>query len=130
MKSVEEQLEILTRGVANLIDEKDLRKKLERGTPLRAKLGVDPTAPDLHLGHAVPLRKLRQFQDLGHMAPKRLGRMALTQDIRTIIIGNGELATVHSRHLFIREFMIPFLGAIYIHYKPASLSHTTRQRCR
>ena len=44
----------------------DMARKLEKGTPLRIKLGVDPTAPDLHLGHAVPLRKLRQFQDLGH----------------------------------------------------------------
>ena len=43
-----------------------MAKKLARGRPLRVKLGVDPTAPDLHLGHAVPLRKLRQFQDLGH----------------------------------------------------------------
>ena len=59
-------MEILTRGVAQLIDEKDLRKKLEKGTPLRAKLGVDPTSPDLHLGHSVVLEKLRQFQELGH----------------------------------------------------------------
>lgn len=73
MKSVEEQLEILTRGVANLIDEKDLRKKLERGKPLRAKLGVDPTSPDLHLGHSVVLEKLRQFQELGHQAVLIIG---------------------------------------------------------
>jgi len=62
----DEQLHVIESGIANLVPANDLRKKLARGVPLRAKLGVDPTAPDLHLGHAVPLRKLRQFQDLGH----------------------------------------------------------------
>ncbi len=66
MLPVSEQLRILTSGIADLVPEADLAKKLERNRPLRVKLGVDPTAPDLHLGHAVPLRKLRQFQDLGH----------------------------------------------------------------
>lgn len=66
MLPVDEQLRVISSGAAALVPEADLRKKLERGLPLRAKLGVDPTAPDLHLGHAVPLRKLRQFQDLGH----------------------------------------------------------------
>ena len=66
MLPVDEQLHVIESGVADLVPVADLRKKLERGTPLRVKLGVDPTAPDLHLGHAVPLRKLRQFQDLGH----------------------------------------------------------------
>lgn len=66
MLPVSEQLHILTSGIADLVPEADLAKKLERNRPLRVKLGVDPTAPDLHLGHAVPLRKLRQFQDLGH----------------------------------------------------------------
>jgi len=64
--SAEEQLHIIESGVAELVPAADLRKKLDRNRPLRVKLGVDPTAPDLHLGHAVPLRKLRQFQDLGH----------------------------------------------------------------
>ncbi|AFD26877.1 tyrosine--tRNA ligase [Deinococcus gobiensis] len=67
---VDEQIEILKRGVADLVSEDDLRRKLARsletGTPLRIKLGADPTRPDLHLGHAVILRKMRQFQDLGH----------------------------------------------------------------
>jgi tyrosyl-tRNA synthetase len=53
-------------GVAGVVPEAALREKLAQGRPLIIKLGVDPTAPDLHLGHAVPLRKLRQFQDLGH----------------------------------------------------------------
>ncbi len=66
MLSADEQLHIITSGIAALVPEADMAKKLARGVPLRVKLGVDPTAPDLHLGHAVPLRKLRQFQDLGH----------------------------------------------------------------
>lgn len=66
MLSPDEQLHIIASGISGLVPEADMVKKLGRGTPLRVKLGVDPTAPDLHLGHAVPLRKLRQFQDLGH----------------------------------------------------------------
>jgi tyrosyl-tRNA synthetase len=62
----DEQLRIITSGIAALVPQADMAKKLARGVPLRVKLGVDPTAPDLHIGHAVPLRKLRQFQDLGH----------------------------------------------------------------
>ncbi|MAS94506.1 MAG: tyrosine--tRNA ligase [Verrucomicrobiales bacterium] len=73
MKTPAEQLQILTRGVANLISEKELLAKLERGKPLRAKLGVDPTSPDLHLGHSVVLEKLRQFQELGHQAVLIIG---------------------------------------------------------
>jgi len=60
------QLEILKRGTVTIHSEKELAEKLARGRPLRVKLGVDPTAPDIHLGHAVGLRKLRQFQELGH----------------------------------------------------------------
>ncbi len=66
MLSTDEQVHVISSGIADLVPVADLRKKLDRGVPLRAKLGVDPTAPDLHLGHAVPLRKLRQFQELGH----------------------------------------------------------------
>jgi tyrosyl-tRNA synthetase len=69
---VEEQLTYLKKGAAEIIREADLRAKLERsrttGKPLRVKLGMDPTAPDLHLGHTVVLRKLKHFQDLGHTA--------------------------------------------------------------
>jgi tyrosyl-tRNA synthetase len=64
--SPDEQMHIIKSGIDDMIPEQDMRKKLERGTSLTVKLGVDPTAPDLHLGHAVPLRKMRQFQDLGH----------------------------------------------------------------
>jgi tyrosyl-tRNA synthetase len=63
---VAEQMRVIKSGIADLVPEADLEKKLAAGRPLTVKLGVDPTAPDLHLGHAVPLRKLRQFQDLGH----------------------------------------------------------------
>ncbi len=70
--SVDEQLTYLKKGSAEIIRESDLRAKLEKslktGKPLRVKLGMDPTAPDLHLGHTVVLRKLKHFQDLGHTA--------------------------------------------------------------
>src|ERR1700751_2973100 len=69
---VSEQLTYLKKGTAEIIRESELRAKLEKsrasGKPLRVKLGLDPTAPDLHLGHTVVLRKLKHFQDLGHTA--------------------------------------------------------------
>ncbi|MFZ3330420.1 MAG: tyrosine--tRNA ligase [Candidatus Acidiferrales bacterium] len=71
-KPVEEQLEYLRKGAAEIIREDELKAKLEQSTktgkPLRVYLGVDPTAPDIHLGHTVVLRKLKQFQDMGHTA--------------------------------------------------------------
>jgi tyrosyl-tRNA synthetase len=71
-KPVEEQLTLLRKGVAEIIREEELKAKLERsiatGKPLRVYLGVDPTAPDIHLGHTVVLRKLKHFQDMGHTA--------------------------------------------------------------
>jgi tyrosyl-tRNA synthetase len=63
---VDEQLALIRRGTADMIVEAELRTKLERRRRLRVKLGLDPTAPDLHLGHTVVLHKLRDFQDLGH----------------------------------------------------------------
>src|SRR5882762_6218572 len=71
--SVDEQVRVLRSGAVDLITEADLRRKLARGQPLRVKLGIDPTASDIHLGFAVVLRKLRQFQDLGHTAVLILG---------------------------------------------------------
>src|SRR5438874_13175463 len=68
MKSPEEQFAILKRGSAQIISEEELLEKLRLGRPLNIKLGVDPTAPDIHLGFTVALQKLRQFQDLGHRA--------------------------------------------------------------
>lgn len=61
-----EQVELLKRGVVEIYSEEDLLKKLAKGRPLRIKLGMDPTAPDLHFGHTVVLNKLRAFQELGH----------------------------------------------------------------
>ncbi len=75
MLSVEEQLRVITSGTMQIVPLDGLKEKLKKGTPLNIKLGVDPTSPDLHLGHAVPLRKMRQFQDLGHNV--------------TLIIGSG-----------------------------------------
>ena len=70
MKTLNEQLDILSDGVIDLLPQEDFVRKLERsiatGKPLRAKLGLDPSRPDIHIGHAVVLNKLRQFQDLGH----------------------------------------------------------------
>jgi len=69
---VEDQLRIITRGIEKIVPQDELRKKLQQskdtGTPLRIKYGIDPTGIDVHLGHTVPLRKMRQFQDLGHQA--------------------------------------------------------------
>lgn len=69
---VEEQLSVIRRGVEKIVPEEELAKKLQHsrdtGTPLRVKYGIDPTGIDVHLGHTVPLRKIRQFQELGHQA--------------------------------------------------------------
>ena len=66
MLDVNAQLEIIKKGVAEILPEDELKKKLEQNRPLRVKAGFDPTAPDLHLGHTVLLTKMRQLQDLGH----------------------------------------------------------------
>lgn len=73
MKSADEQLELLEQGCEQIETRDELKRKLAQGRPLRVKLGCDPTAPDLHLGHSVVLRKLRQFQDLGHVAVLIIG---------------------------------------------------------
>ncbi len=77
MKSVDEQLELIRRGIEQIEPLGDLRKKLEKslatGKPLRIKYGIDPTGIDVHLGHTVPLRKLRLFQELGHQAVLIIG---------------------------------------------------------
>ncbi len=76
-KPVDEQFAYLKKGSAEIIREEELKSKLEKsletGTPLRVYLGVDPTAPDLHLGHTVVLRKLKHFQDMGHTAVFLIG---------------------------------------------------------
>src|SRR3954468_24807490 len=77
VKSVDEQLAVIRRGVEQIATEDELKKKLERsvktGKPLRVKYGIDPTGIDVHLGHTVPLRKLRLFQELGHQAVLIIG---------------------------------------------------------
>ncbi|HEY8932539.1 MAG TPA: tyrosine--tRNA ligase [Rariglobus sp.] len=74
----EEQLKLLTAGTAKVLSEKELLEKLRLGRPLRIKLGVDPTAPDIHFGHTVALEKLRQFQQLGHQAVLLIGDFTAT----------------------------------------------------
>src|SRR2546423_1791327 len=77
VKTVDEQLALIRRGAAQIEPEPELRHKLERsvktGKPLRVKYGIDPTGIDVHLGHTVPLRKLRLFQALGHQAVLIIG---------------------------------------------------------
>src|SRR5260370_34978075 len=73
MPSPNETIALLRLGGSQIVNEQDLRKKLEEGRPLRIKFGVEPTSPDLHLGHSVNLFKLRQFQDLGHLAVLIIG---------------------------------------------------------
>src|SRR5256885_5817947 len=96
--SIDEQIKILSRRCERILSEEDLRKKLERsaktGKPLRIKLGMDPTAPDVTLGHAVPLRIVRQFQDWGHKAvliigdyTARVGDPSGTNETRPLLSG-------------------------------------------
>ena len=73
MSEIDNQLKLIKRGCDELIVESELREKLKEGRRLRVKLGMDPTAPDLHLGHTVVINKLRQFQDLGHQVQFLIG---------------------------------------------------------
>ena len=88
----------LKKGAAQIISEAELREKLALGRPLRVKLGVDPTTADIHLGHAVVLRKLRQFQDLGHQAVLIIGDF-------TGMIGDPSGRSATRPHLTHREVM-------------------------
>ncbi|CAJ1001723.1 MULTISPECIES: tyrosine--tRNA ligase [Bacillales] len=76
-QEVERQLSVIRRGAVEIIPEEELRRKLERfvatGRPLKVKLGLDPSAPDIHVGHTVVLQKLRQFQELGHTVQLVIG---------------------------------------------------------
>ncbi len=75
--SPEEQLKIIKRGTVDIISEEELIARLDRSIktkkPLRVKLGLDPTAPDIHIGNAIPIHKLRNFQELGHTAVLIIG---------------------------------------------------------
>jgi len=94
----DEALASLQKGAAQIISEVELREKLALGRPLRVKLGVDPTSADIHLGHAVVLRKLRQFQDLGHHAVLIIGDF-------TGMIGDPSGRSVTRPHLTHKEVM-------------------------
>ncbi|BAU29313.1 tyrosyl-tRNA synthetase [Aneurinibacillus soli] len=76
-QEVDRQMAIICRGVAEIVPEEEMRKKVERsvatGTPLKVKLGLDPSAPDIHVGHTVVLHKLRQFQEMGHTVQILIG---------------------------------------------------------
>src|SRR5216110_838565 len=96
MMAPDEALSLLKQGAAQIISEAELRAKLALGRPLRVKLGVDPTSPDLHLGHAIILRKLRQFQDLGHEAILIIGDF-------TSMIGDPSGRSVTRPHLTHQE---------------------------
>src|SRR6202795_2291431 len=91
-----ESLSLLKQGAAQIISEEELRQKLALDRPLRVKLGVDPTSADIHLGHTVVLRKLRQFQDLGHEAVLIIGDF-------TAMIGDPSGRSVTRPHLTHQE---------------------------
>src|ERR1044072_3203970 len=73
MSAIEQAVETIRRGASEIIVADELRKKLKSGRKLRVKLGLDPTAPDLHLGHTVVINKLRHFQELGHQVQFLIG---------------------------------------------------------
>ena len=73
MSAIEQAIQTIRRGCEELIVEDELARKLKSGRQLRVKLGMDPTAPDLHLGHTVVLNKLRHFQELGHQVQFLIG---------------------------------------------------------
>src|SRR5688572_7181399 len=75
MSDIDQQLTYLKKGMSELISENELRARLASGRPLRVKAGFDPTAPDLHLGHTVLIRKMKHFQDLGHTVIFLIGDM-------------------------------------------------------
>ncbi|MDC0567792.1 tyrosine--tRNA ligase [Akkermansiaceae bacterium] len=77
-EAVDPALSQIVGGTSEVISEKELEKQLKEGRPLRIKFGVDPTAPDIHLGHTVPLEKLRQFQEMGHQAILLIGDFTAT----------------------------------------------------
>lgn len=102
VKDLDYQMEVILSGTAECLPEGDLKAKVEKAIgedrPLKVKLGVDPTRPDLHLGHAVPLRKLRQFQDLGHTSILLIGDFtALVGDPSARDVTRPQLSTEEVR---------------------------------
>src|SRR5215471_12607399 len=128
-KPVAEQLAYLTKGVAEIIPEPELKASLEKslatGKPLRVYLGVDPPSPDLHLGHTVVLRKLKHFQDLGHIAVFLIGDWLTKLSAEEIVrrCGRYRLARMLEREDFrkrldegqpisVHELLYPLLTAL------------------
>ena len=74
---INKQIELIKKGAFDIVSEDELKEKLKKTRPLRIKLGVDPSRPDLHLGHAVVLKKLKHFQDLGHQVVLIIGDFTL-----------------------------------------------------
>jgi tyrosyl-tRNA synthetase len=101
--TVKEQMDILRRGCAEIISEEDLEKKLDKsiktGKPLRIKLGLDPSAPDIHLGHAVVLRKMREFQELGHEVFLVVGDFTAHKGLPTLFLQLFPMQQLWSRLL-------------------------------
>ena len=98
-RSVDEQIQYIQRGLAELIREEDLRERLvqcsKEGRPLRVKVGFDPTAPDIHLGHTVVMRKMKHFQELGHQVIEAFqSDRCFLAGLRVRILGS-----VRGRHL-------------------------------
>ena len=96
MNSVSEQLALLKRGISELLSEDELKKKLVLGKPLVIKAGFDPTAPDLHLGHAVLFRKLAQFQQLGHRVIFMIGDPSGRTELRPVLTPSQVLANAQT----------------------------------
>ena len=112
----DEALALLKQGSAQIINEGELREKLALGRPLRVKLGVDPTTSDIHLGHTIVLRKLRQFQDLGHQAILIIGDF-------TGMIGDPSGRSVTRPHLTHQEVIAN--AATYREQKPCDKMEAT-----
>ena len=129
MLPAEEQLHVVKSGIADLVPEADMIERLRAGRPLRVKLGVDPTAPDLHLGHAVPFRKLRQFQDLGHVVVLIIGKDVLitigflimyliTSHVHVVPVFAGKLATALQLSMVIAVLVAPDLAGVIVPVQP------------
>src|SRR3954469_62605 len=94
MISIDEQIQLLSRRAERIISERELGTKLAKGKPLRIKMGMDPTAPDVTLGHAVPMKIIRQFQEWGHKAviiigdyTARVGDPSGRNELRPVLSG-------------------------------------------
>lgn len=132
MRSADEQIEQIRRGVADIIPEAELGEKLRRGRPLRVKFGVDPTAPDIHLGHTVPLSKLRQLQDLGHTAvliigdfTARIGDPSGRSATRPQLSEDAVRAAAQTYTEQVFKVLDP--GAVEVHYNSTWLSQLDTQ---